>query len=180
MKHFIGLLAIFTSNTLNYGINFNTDFLEANVINIFFLLSGLVYVLRKFLGNSLLIRQEKVLNAIQESEERLRQAKIRLAASEKQLAQTQTIINEIQEDAKTTAAKIKQSILAQGLIDIERLTEASKASIVSAESQVREEIQQQIINLAIKKVALKLKNELKPIIQSKIIDNSISQLGGPI
>lgn len=180
MKYYIGLFTILTSNTLNHGFSLNTDFLESNIINIFILLSGLVYVLRKFLGNILLVRQEKVLNAIQESEERLRQAKIRLVASEKQLAQTQTIINEIQEDAKTTAAKVRESILTQGSMDIERLTQASKASIASAESQVREEIQEQIINLSIRKATLKLKNELKPIIQSKIIDNSISQLGGQI
>lgn len=159
---------------------FNGNFLEANVINIFLLLSGLIYVLKKFLGSSLALRQEKVLLAIQESEERLQQANIRLAESEKQLAQTQMIIDEIKQEAEITAQKVRESILAQGKLDIERLTAAGKISIATAEKQVRQQIQQQITTLAIRRVSSQLQSEIDFNMQTKIIENNILQLGGKL
>lgn len=171
------IIAIIEEHT-NQGISFNTNFLEANVINIALLLSGLIYVLKQFLGSVLIARQEKVLFAIQESEERLQQANLRLAESEKQLAQTQLIINQIIKEAELTAQKVRQSILDQGKADVNKLISASKTNIATAEGQIRQQIQLQITSLAIKRVTLQLQNQITPAIQAKIIDNNIAQLGG--
>nr|YP_009511043.1 ATP synthase CF0 subunit I [Hydropuntia rangiferina]AXI96716.1 ATP synthase CF0 subunit I [Hydropuntia rangiferina]UAD87399.1 ATP synthase CF0 subunit I [Hydropuntia rangiferina] len=180
MKNFIqvfNILANFDTNN-NASISFNTNFLEANVINIVLLLSGLLYVLKEFLGSILVTRQDKVVLAIQESEERLQQANLRLVESEKQLAQTQAVISQIIQEAELTAQKVRQSILDQGKADIDKLISASNASILTAEIQIKEQIQLQIISLAIKKVRMKLENQITPALQTKIIDNNIDQLGG--
>ena len=176
----IQIFHLVASQYPNEGFSFNPDFLEANVINIIILLSGLVYVLKKFLGSILNLRQEKVLSAIGESEERLQQAKVRLAEAEKQLDQTQVIIGQIIKEAEGTAQKVRESILAQGKSDIERLTIAGKASISTAEYQVKQQIQQQIISLAINKVTSELQKQVTPSMQTKIIDSSIAQLGGKL
>jgi len=178
MQETVQLLNIFTISTHHQGISFNTNFLEANVINIVLLLSGLIYVLKQFLGAILSDRQEKVLLSIQEAEERLEQANIRLHESEKQLAQTQVIIAEIIKEAEITAKKVHQSILDQGKLDIDRLTMVSKASIETAENQIRQQIQQQIIALAINRVKIQLIEQMNSSMQSKIINNSIAKLGG--
>eukprot|EP00171_Calliarthron_tuberculosum_P000263 IDg263t1 len=78
----------------------------------------------QFLGATLNNRQQKVLTAIQESEERLQKANIRLIESEKQFKQTKMVIKQIEQEAIITAEKVRNSILAQGKLDIERLTEA--------------------------------------------------------
>lgn len=159
----------------DFGLN--TNFLEANVINIILLFSGLVYLLRQFLGALLLTRQKKVLAAIQEAEDRLQKASSRLVESEKQFKQTEIVMKQIEQEAMMTAAKVRQSILDQGRLDIERLTEAGKVSIRIAERQVREQIQQQITQLAIRQVSLDLKQQITHTIQCKIVDESIKQLG---
>nr|YP_010851016.1 ATP synthase CF0 subunit I [Aphanocladia stichidiosa]WGH13981.1 ATP synthase CF0 subunit I [Aphanocladia stichidiosa] len=169
---------IFSQELLYTGISFNSNFLEANVFNILLLLGGLIYVLRKFLGSILIDRQSKVLFAINESEERLKQANIRLSEAEKQLAQTQIIINQIINEAEITAKKVRESILEQGKLDIDKLTKSSKASVKFAENQVRLQIQQQITALAIQKVSLELKSQMNSIMQEKIIDQGIMQLEG--
>nr|YP_010850818.1 ATP synthase CF0 subunit I [Lophurella mutabilis]WGH13586.1 ATP synthase CF0 subunit I [Lophurella mutabilis] len=171
---------IISQELLYTGISFNSNFLEANVLNILLLLSGLIYVLKKFLGSILIDRQSKVLFAINESEERLKQANIRLNEAEKQLAQTQIIINQIINEAEITAKKVRESILEQGKIDIDKLTKSSKASVKFAENQVKLQIQQQITALAIQKVSVKLKNQMNSIMQEKIIDQGIMQLEGKI
>nr|YP_009346865.1 ATP synthase CF0 B chain subunit I [Gracilaria firma]APR74400.1 ATP synthase CF0 B chain subunit I [Gracilaria firma] len=180
MENFMRVINIIANSdvNLNEGISFNTDFLEANVINILLLLSGLIYVLKEFLGSILINRQEKVLIAIQESEERLQQANLRLSESEKQLAQTQMVITQIINEAELTAQKVRQSILDQGKADINKLISASKASIATAEIQIKQQIQLQITSLAIQRVTMQLQNQITPALQAKIIDNNISQLGG--
>jgi len=159
------------------GFSLNSNILEANVINIFFLFSGLVYLLKQFLGALLLSRQQKVLAAIQEAEDRLQKASDRLTEAEKQFKQTEIVMKQIEQESIITAAKVRKSILDQGKWDIERLTEACKASIIIAERQVREQIQQQITYLAIRQVSLDLKQQLTLAVQCKIVDESIKQLG---
>ena len=165
---------------ISSGFGLNSNFLEANVINITLLLIGLIYVLKNFLGSVLNDRQSKVLFAISESEERLEQANIRLAEAEKQLTQTQIIINQIINEAEETAKKVRESILDQGKLDIEKLTQSSKSSVNFAENQVKLQIQQQITTLAIQKVTAQLKKQMNPVMQNKIIDQNIVQLEGKI
>nr|YP_009398674.1 ATP synthase CF0 subunit I [Kuetzingia canaliculata]ARW67860.1 ATP synthase CF0 subunit I [Kuetzingia canaliculata] len=174
------VFGVISQEELYNGISINTNFLEANVLNITLLLSGLIYVLKKFLGSILSVRQNKVLLAICESEERLEQANMRLNEAEKQLAQTQIIINQIIEEAELTAQRVRHSILEQGKSDIDKLTVSSKANIKFAETQVSLQIQQQVTALAIKKVTVQLQNQMTPSIQSKIIDQNIVQLQGKV
>jgi F-type H+-transporting ATPase subunit b len=161
----------------NKNFSLNANFLEANVINIALLLSGLVYLLKQFLGALLLARQQKVFATIQEAEDRLKKANDRLNEAEKQFKQTEIVMQKIEQEAIVTATKVRQSILDQGRLDIDRLTEAGKVSINIAERQVREQIQQQITHLAIRQVTLDLKQELTPLRQNQIVNESIKQLG---
>nr|YP_009312881.1 ATP synthase CF0 subunit I [Helminthora furcellata]SCW21135.1 ATP synthase CF0 subunit I [Helminthora furcellata]SCW23995.1 ATP synthase CF0 subunit I [Helminthora furcellata] len=171
---------IFSQLAHHEGFGFNTDFLEANVINIGLLLSGLIYILKNFLGSTLVNRQGKVLLAIQESEQRLKQANERLVEAERQLAQTQIVIKQIQQEAEKTAQKVRNSILDQGKIDIEKLTAAGKNSIANAEQQIKKQIQQQIAALAVHKVTMELEEQLSDNVQLSIIDNNISKLGSTL
>jgi F0F1-type ATP synthase membrane subunit b/b' len=162
------------------GFAFNPNFLEANVINIAILLSGVVYLGRNFLTSALESRQQKVAEAIQESEERLQQASTRLMEAEKQLTEAQIVIDQIKKEAESTARKVKATILAQGKLDIERLTNNGKSSIEKAEVQIKKQIQQHVSNLALQRVSTQLKDYLKPNLQSKLIDTNTSQLGGQL
>jgi len=101
------------------GFGFNSNFLEANVLNIALLVSGVFYLGKNFLTSALELRQQKVTEAIQEAEERLQQANTRLLDSEKQLTEAQTVIAKIKKEAETTARTVKETILAQGKLDIE-------------------------------------------------------------
>jgi len=162
------------------GFGFNSNFLEANVLNIALLLSGVVYLGQNFLTSALELRQQKVTEAIQEAEERLQQANTRLLDSEKQLTQAQSVIEKIKKEADMTARTVKETILAQGKLDIERLTNNGKSSIEKAELQIKKQIQQRIADLAIQRVSTQLQDYMTPNLQSKVLDNNIAQLGGQL
>jgi len=162
------------------GFGFNSNFLEANVLNIELLLSGVVYLGRDFLTSALELRQQRVAEAIQEAEERLQQANTRLLDSEKQLTEAQSVIEKIKKEAETTARTVKETILAQGKVDIERLTNNGKSSIEQAEMQIKKQIQQRITDLAMERVSTQLQDYMTPSLQAKVVDNNIAQLGGQL
>ena len=111
------------------GVSLNLDIFEANLINITLLAGGLFYLLSGALSESLSERQQKILGAIQESEEKLQEATTRLTEGETKLAQAQIVIESIQKEAEQTAVQVKSSILTDGKTEIERLTATAKTQI---------------------------------------------------
>jgi len=159
------------------AISLNPDIFETNVINITILLGGIIKLGSEALGNSLATRQENILGAIKEAEERLQQADARLAESEKQLEQAQLVIDSIKSDAETTARQVKNDILTDGKNEIERLTTTAKSQIVTIEAKVRKLITEYVVTLALKRVTLQLQGKLNSNLQQQILDRNISKLG---
>jgi len=149
---------------------------DANLVNLTILDGGLFYLLSGALSESLSERQQKILGAIQESEEKLQEATTRLTEGETKLAQAQMVIESIQKDAETTAAQVKSSILTDGKSEIERLTSNAKAQIITIESRVRKQISDYVATLALQRITMQLEGKLNSSMQQKIIDRNISKL----
>ena len=96
------------------AVSFNPDIFESNIINISLLLGGIIYLGSNALSESLSERQEKIVGAIQEAEERLTQADARLAESEKQLEQAQLVINSIKKCDIDVRKTLYNSIIVAG------------------------------------------------------------------
>jgi len=159
------------------AVSFNPDIFETNVINITILLGGIFYLGSNALSESLSERQEKIMGAIKEAEERLTEADARLAESEKQLEQAQLVIDSIKTDAETTARNVKSGILTDGKTEIERLTSTAKSQIGTIEARVRKQISEYVVTLALKRVTLQLEGKLNSKLQQQILDRNISKLG---
>ena len=166
----------FSTQISDLEVSLNTDIFETNVINITILAGGLFYLLSGALSESLDERQQKILGAIQESEERLEEATTRLTESETQLAQAQMVIESIQKDSEQTAQQVKSSILTDGKAEIERLTATAKAQITTIESRVRKQISDYVVTLALQRITMQLEGKLTSKLQKQIIDRNISKL----
>jgi len=166
----------FSAQISDIAVGFNPDIFETNVINITILLGGIIYLGSNALSASLSERQQKILGAIQESEERLQQAITKLTESEKQLEQAQIVIESIKTDAEKNAKQVKASILNDGKIEIERLTTSAKLQIVTIEAKIRKQISDYVVALALKRVTLQLEGKLTSDVQQQIIDKNISKL----
>ena len=166
----------FSTQIADLEVSLNTDIFETNVINITLLAGGLFYLLSGALSDSLSERQQKILGAIQESEERLQESVTRLTESETQLAQAAMVIESIQKDAEQTAKQVKSSILNDGKSEIERLTSTAKAQIVTIENRVRKQISDYVVTLALKRITMQLEGKLNSNLQQQIINRNISTL----
>jgi F-type H+-transporting ATPase subunit b len=167
----------FSEHISDLPISINPDILETNLLIISLLLGGVIYLGNNVLTASLAERQQKILGAIQESDERLQEAVTRLTESEKQLAQAQIVIESIKEDAKKTAQQVKAGILNDGKTEIERLTSTAKSQITTIEAKIRKQITDYVVALALKRVTVQLEGKLKSNLQQQIIDRNISKLG---
>jgi len=171
---------IFTLIAKNETIHLNFDVLESGVVNIVILVGVLIYLGRDFLGSSLEQRQQEIIQAVQDAEDKLNEANIRLIEAEKQLAQAQVIISEIRKETINT----KKSLLQSDSCDInQELSIRFNRALVtlrSREQQVFTDIKQQIIRLALQKVLLKVQSKLGSVKKSQLIDSNIAQLGGSL
>jgi len=170
------------STLLSVGssIGLNLDILETGIVNIAILLAGVFILGRDFLSSALSARQERVIAVIQESEENLKAARLRLSEAEKQLSQTQILISEIKKESELTAQKVQAIVLKQGKLDIEKIVASSRVSIVAIEVQIKQQIQVYITSLLLKRVTTQLEKQLTLDVQSRIIDKDISNLGGSL
>jgi F-type H+-transporting ATPase subunit b len=178
MHLFTQTLNGFSGQVADLSIGLNTDIFEANLVNLVLLTGGVFYLGSNALSESLVERQQKILGAIQESEERLQQAIVRLDESETQLQQAQLVIESIKKDAASTASVVKSGILTDGKNEIERLTASAKAQIGTIESKVRKQISDYVATLALQRVTLQLEGNIGSNLQKQIIDTNISKLGG--
>jgi F-type H+-transporting ATPase subunit b len=158
------------------GWSLNLDIFEANLVNLALLDGGLFYLLSGALSESLSERQQKILGAIQESEEKLQEATTRLTEGETKLAQAQIVIESIQKDAQQTAVQVKSTILTDGKTEIERLTATAKAQINTIENRVRKQISDYVATLALQRITMQLEGKLNSSLQQQIIDRNISKL----
>ena len=166
----------FSTQIADGGISLQFDLFDSNIINLSILVGGLFYLLSGALSESLSERQQKILGAIQESEERLQEATTRLSESETQLAQAQMVIDTIQKDAEQTASQVKSSILTDGKTEIERLTSTAKSQIGTIEAKVRKQISDYVVSLALSRITAQLEGKLNSSLQQQIIDRNISKL----
>jgi F0F1-type ATP synthase membrane subunit b/b' len=166
----------FSAQIADGGVSLKFDIFEANLVNLAILDGGLFYLLSGALSESLSERQQKILGAIQESEEKLQEATTRLTEGETKLAQAQIVIESIQKDAEQTAGQVKSSILTDGKTEIERLTANAKAQINTIEARVRKQISDYVATLALQRITMQLEGKLNSSLQQQIIDRNISKL----
>jgi F-type H+-transporting ATPase subunit b len=176
MNLFHQALDSFSSLISDVSFSFNPDIFESNIINLVILVSGLVYLINDALSQALSKRQEIIITAIQESEERLQQSILRFTESEKKLAQAQLVIDSIKKDSETLAMQVKASILKDGGLEVERLTATMNSQLMTMEAKVRKQIYDHVVTLALESVTLQLEGKITKRMHQRLINNTISNI----
>lgn len=167
-----GLLA---SETKGFGLNF--DILESNIINLAIVIGILIYFGKGFLGSKLEERREAIETAIKEAEARQKQAASALAEQQQKLQMAKKEAERIRAEAQTNAESAREAVLAQSAKDIERLKAAAQQDMSSQQDRVMQELRQRVSAMAVEKVRSRLPEILNQDVQTKLVDQSIAQLG---
>jgi len=160
------------------GFGLNLDILETNLINLAILVGILFYFGRKVLSNILNERQSNIATAIQEAEERSKEAKVALSQAQKQLTEAQAEAERIRKAAEENAQKAKEALLAKAQQDVERLKQTAAADLNTEQERAIAQLRQRVATLALQRVESQLKGGIADDAQQSLIDRSIAQLGG--
>lgn len=174
----VGSLFILASQAEGFGVNSNI--LETNLINILLLIILLVYALGNFLKESLLFRQEQIINSIEEGEKRINEAQLQLSEIQAQSDQTRIIVQEIEDQTKRTKAGLTKYVFEPLTQDLYARFEIKKMIILDRKELLKSEIKKRIYKSALHQATAKLQSQLETKQQSAIIDSRIHSLGGPL
>nr|BBK20438.1 ATP synthase CF0 subunit I [Cryptomonas sp. CCAC 1634B] len=158
------------------NIKFNSNILETNVLNIAVLICGTYYVMRRSLVPVLERRQHRIITSLHEAEEKVQEATARFTESTKITAHTKILVDQLKNNSEFVAKRVKETILMQGKLEIERLTNVGKSTVKATEFLVQRQIQKQIAIVAFKKAVPLLTASMNFERQSKCIDLGIAQL----
>jgi F-type H+-transporting ATPase subunit b len=163
-----------------HGFGLNFDILETNLINLSIVIGVVIYFGRGFLGGILSERKSAIATQINDAESNKQKAVQAQTEQEKKLAQAETEAQQILANAEQGAKKVKEEILAQAILEIQRLEEGATADQSSSQERAIAELRQRVVELSLKKVEADLEAQLRnnPDAQQKLIDRSIALLGG--
>jgi F-type H+-transporting ATPase subunit b len=167
-----GLLA---SESKGFGLNF--DILETNLINLAIVIGVLVYFGKGFLGSKLSARRQEIETAITQAEARQKQAASALAEQQQKLQMAKKEAERIKAEAQTNAEAARAAVMAQSAKDIERMKAAAAQDMSSQQDKVMQELRRRVSALAMEKVRAQLPQVLNESTQSRLVDQSIAQLG---
>lgn len=161
-----------------HGFGFNFNILEANLVNLAIVIGVVVYFGGSFLGKALAERKSEIGTAIQEAEQRKKNAAAALADQQQKLAQAQAKAVRIRAAAEESAKTARDAVLTQAEQDIERLKAAAAQDLTSQQEKVINELRQRVVALALQNVEARLQSGLSSDAQHQLIDRSIALLEG--
>jgi F-type H+-transporting ATPase subunit b len=160
------------------GFGLNPDILETNLINLVILIGAVFYLGRKLLKNILNERRSSIETAIQEAEQRSREAAAALSEAQQKLTQAQAEAERIRKNAEESAKVAQENIMAQSNQVIERLQETANQDLNSERERAIAQLRSQVVAMALQKVESQLQTQVDNVAQQQLIDRSIALLGG--
>ena len=142
------------------------------------IIGALFYFGRNFLGNILKERKKKIVEAIADSEAKVKTGATALAEAQQNLAQAQIKAGQILKEAEISAQTAKESILRKAEQDVVRLKETAVQDLNAERDRAIAQLRSRIAALALEQVESELRNNLSTSTQQTLIDRSIVLLGG--
>ncbi|WP_159788335.1 F0F1 ATP synthase subunit B [Sodalinema gerasimenkoae] len=160
------------------GFAFNLDLFGSNLINLIIVIGVLYYFGRGFLGKILSERRSTIETEIRDAEQKASKAQADLKTANADLEQAQAQAKRILSDAQERAEAVKAQIMDETRAEIERLKTSSAQELQSDESRAMAQLRQRAVSLAVEEAQNYLRDRLDSEDQQKIIDRSISLIGG--
>lgn len=160
----------------SFGLNLNI--FETNLVNLTLLVGILVYFGKPVLTKILSERSSKIVEQIKAVEQKQKQAEVTLAKEQKKLEESQAIAAKIRSEATTNAQKARETILALGEKEVERLKEMAGKDLSSEQDKAIAQLRERVVALALESAKSRMENVLNDEVQRQLIDSSIAKLGG--
>ncbi len=160
------------------GFGINADILETNVINLAIVIGVLVYFGRGVVGNLMATRRATIEEAITEAESAQAAAAKALEAQQQKLAQAQAEAERIVAEARVSAERTREAILAKSAQDVQRMREDASKDLAAEQDRAIAQLRRRAAVAAIEQVTSQLQSRLSAEQQHQLIDRSLSLIQG--
>mmetsp|Transcript_48702 Transcript_48702/g.115739 ORF Transcript_48702/g.115739 Transcript_48702/m.115739 type:complete len:236 (-) Transcript_48702:111-818(-) len=160
---------------LGGGFAINLDIPETGVVNIAILIAGLIYLLGPVLSESMATREKEIQQDIDDAIAKYEEATSRLAEAEKNQAQADSVIAEIEASIEKDKADFKKRIEATCENEVKAQAEAAEKEISTLNANVDLAVES-YINLEAIKLGAREASKLSEKQKEKIMEKAISLL----
>jgi F-type H+-transporting ATPase subunit b len=161
----------------HHGFGFNTNILETNLINIILLVALIVYVAKNALLNSIDLRREQIIKALNTLDDNVVESQLMFIRSNKQLQQINLILSNLQEENTTNKLNSLKRKHQHFILVVDNLCNSSIQTIERNFNEGLKSIERYLFYFAIGKVLTKFV-KLTPKERQKILENVIMSFGG--
>ncbi|KZR69906.1 ATP synthase subunit b [Prochlorococcus marinus str. MIT 1313] len=159
------------------GFGLNLDLFDANIVNLAIVIFGLYKFLPPFIGGILERRRVAIMADLQDAEERLLKATEALAAAKKDLAAAHQKAEQIREDCKLRAEAIRLDSEKRTVEEMARVKQGATADLNAEASRASAQLRREAARMAIENALSALPGKLNAEAQSKLVSQSIKNLG---
>ena len=159
------------------GFGINTNLLETNVLNLTVVI-GVLWVVGKDVLSSLLTeRKRKIVQTLQDVENRFQDAQLKLEKAKKNLSEAQAKAKVLQSQSRTTAEETRKNSLLRGTFEVTRLEETKKSTLDLEKQKLRNEMRSLLTAGALQKAVDKMKQKKSSsLMQKQFVDLLITKL----
>lgn len=147
-------------------------------INLAVFIAIMVYLVRKPLSEAFKAKREAIRAELIKAEQEKQAALTRLTAIEARLAQLESDKEAVLKRAKEEAEVEKRRLTEQTELEIRRLREQADAEIARLTQQIRVELRRFSAEESIRLAAEKLRSEIGPDADARLVKASIQEIGG--
>merc|ERR1712176_927148 len=160
---------------LGGGFAINLDIPETGVVNIVVLIGGLLYLLGPLLSESMATREKEIQTDIDDAIAKYNEATARLAEAQKNKAQADEVIAEINASIEKDQKEFEETINASTTATLASQAEAAERALKDLESNAAGQVESYIQAEAVKR-GLKELVSLNDAQKSKFMDAAIASL----
>ncbi|CAJ1378745.1 unnamed protein product [Effrenium voratum] len=164
-----GGLLNFGKVELGGGFALNLDIPETNLINISILIAGLLYFLSPVLGESMASREKEIGSDIEDAIAKYNEATSRLAEAEKNKAQADQVVKEINDSISKDIKEFQTNLQVQAKKTQETQEKAQEKSLEELQARTKERLEAYIDSQAVERGLKELKG-LKPGQKQKFME----------
>mmetsp|Transcript_134722 Transcript_134722/g.190489 ORF Transcript_134722/g.190489 Transcript_134722/m.190489 type:complete len:230 (-) Transcript_134722:91-780(-) len=160
---------------LGGGFALNLNIPDINLVNISILIAGLFYFLSPVLGESMASREKEIQSDIEDAIAKYNEATSRLAEAEKNKAQADQVVKEINDSITKDIAEFKAKLKEQAKTKQEMQDKSMKQSLEALEARTADNLNAFIDSQAVKRGLKDLKS-LTAAQKKKFMDAAINSL----
>jgi F-type H+-transporting ATPase subunit b len=173
---FLPLFLCFFSAEEHARVSALTDFL-GKTLNFILLFGGLAFVLAKPIRRYLEARTAAVREMINTAIASRKEAEEKLEAMQRRLQGLQEEVRKIKGQGEVEGEKTRKDILERARLEAEKLREFARQEIETRLQEARRELREYAAELAVSLAQAKIEKRLTPGLHSRLIEESIEQLG---